>query len=68
MVDSVLMLTTLGPSCLAICENALESSLGEGTDSGVASEDFCPSLPFTPYDTTVPIKIPTARVATMLNE
>src|SRR5208337_453406 len=48
MVDSVLMLTTLGPNCLAIWENSLESCLGEGMVSGVASEAFCPSLPFTP--------------------
>src|SRR5712671_5315523 len=68
MVDSVLMLTTLGPNCLAICENWLESCFGEGTASGVASEDFCPSLPFTPKETTVPIRMPTASVATMLKE
>ena len=32
----------------AICENALDICCGDGTESGVASEDFCPSLPFTP--------------------
>src|SRR5579862_2922676 len=70
MVVSVLMLTTLGPSCLAICEKALESCCGEGTDSGVASDDepLWPSLPFTPKETMVPIKMPSASVATMLNE
>src|ERR1700720_4706610 len=68
MVDSVLILTTLGPNCFAICENSLDSCFGEGIARGVASEDFCPSLPFTPKETTVPIKIPTASVATMLKE
>ena len=49
MVDSVLMLTTLGSSCLEICENWFESICGEGTVNGVASEedDFL-SWPFTP--------------------
>src|ERR1700685_8084 len=63
MVDSVLMFTTLGSSCLEIWEKALESCCGAGMVSGVASDDFWPSLPFTPEDTTVPIKIPTASVA-----
>ena len=48
MVDSVLMFTTVGPNSLAIWENALDNCLGEGTDNGVASEDFWPSFPFTP--------------------
>src|SRR5678816_2835934 len=49
MVDSVLMLTTLGSSCFAICENWLESICGEGTLNIAASEedDFL-SWPFTP--------------------
>src|SRR4029077_3936401 len=50
-------------SCLEIWENAFESCCGAGIVSGVASDDFCPSLPFTPEETTVPIRIPTVRVA-----
>ena len=67
MVDSVLMLTTLGSSCFAICENAFDISCGEGTDSGVASLDFCPSLPLTLDETTVPIRMPSDSVARILN-
>src|ERR1019366_7049370 len=63
MVDSVLMFTTLGSSCLEIWEKAAESCCGAGMVSGVASDDFCPSLPFTPEETTVPIRIPTVSVA-----
>src|ERR1700680_2642398 len=66
MVDSVLMFTTLGSSCLEIWENAFESCCGAGIVSGVASDDFCPSLPFTPEETTVPIRIPTVSVARMV--
>ena len=47
MVDSVLMLTTLGSSCFAICENVFDICCGEGKVSGVASL-FCPSFPLTP--------------------
>src|ERR1035438_10388011 len=57
------MLTTLGSSCLEIWEKAFESCCGAGMVSGVASDDFCPSLPFTPEETTVPIRIPTVSVA-----
>jgi hypothetical protein len=57
------MLTTLGSSCLEICENWLESTWGEGTVNGVASEgdDFL-SWPLTPEEITVPIRIPTVNV------
>jgi len=34
--DSVLMLTTAGPTCLTICEKPLESDVGEGMTSGLA--------------------------------
>ncbi len=63
MVDSVLMLTTLGSSCFEICENWLESVCGEGTLNMAASEedDFL-SWPFTPEEITVPIRIPTVNV------
>ena len=44
-MDSVLMLTTLGSSCLEICENWLERICGEGTVNGVASEDDLFILP-----------------------
>ena len=64
--DSVLMLTTLGSNCLAICENAFDSCCGEGTVSGVASL-FCLSLPLTPYEMTVPIRMPSESVARILN-
>src|SRR5450759_3262770 len=57
------MFTTLGSSCLEIWEKAFESCCGAGMVSGVASDDFCPSLPFTPEETTVPIRIPTVSVA-----
>src|ERR1700680_4864861 len=66
MVDSVLMLTTAGSIAFAICENWLESWRGEGMVDGVASADrFSFSCPFTPYETTVPIRIPTVRVSKM---
>jgi len=48
IVDSVLMFTTLGSSFLEIWEKVLDSCCGAGMVSGVASDDFCPSLPFTP--------------------
>src|SRR5437899_3232185 len=38
MVDSVLMFTTLGSSCLEIWEKAFESCCGAGIVSGVASD------------------------------
>src|SRR5262245_60029136 len=63
MVDSVLMLTTVGSSCLEIWENAEDICCGDGTDRRLASELLCPSFPFTPYEITVPIRIPTVRVA-----
>src|ERR1700687_2797492 len=63
MVDSVLMFTTLGSSCLEIWEKAFESCCGAGMVSGVASYDLRPSLPLTPEETTVPIRIPTVSVA-----
>src|ERR1700733_8064826 len=63
MVDSVLMFTTEGSSWRAMVENWFDSWTGEGTFSGVASaEEFC-SLPFTAPETTVPIKMPSVRVA-----
>src|SRR5258706_244342 len=46
-VDSVLMLTTVGSSCLEIWEKALESCWGAGMVSGVASPDLAVSLPWT---------------------
>ena len=61
-VDSVLMFTTLGSSCLEIWVNALESCFASGIVSGVASDDFC-SFPFTPDETTVPTRMPTDSVA-----
>ena len=48
-----------------IWENAFESCCGDGTLNCVASL-FWPSLPFTPYDTIVPIRIPTPNVARMV--
>src|SRR5208283_5100868 len=63
IVDSVLMLTTDGSSWRAICENWLDSCWGDGTCSGVASEALGFSLPFTPADTTVPIRMPSDSVA-----
>ena len=42
MVDSVLMLTTLGSNCLAICENVLDICCGDGMVSGVASAALLP--------------------------
>src|SRR5271165_2963189 len=64
MVISVLMFTTVGSNWRAICENWLESCCGEGTVNGVASEvETAFSLPLTPADTTVPIKIPSDSVA-----
>src|SRR5438477_6978398 len=39
IVDSVLMLTTEGSSCLEICENWFDSCCGAGTVSGDASEE-----------------------------
>ena len=66
MVDSVLMLTTAGSSWRAICENWFDSCCGDGTCSGVASDDEAAfSLPFTPADTTVPIRMPSESVARM---
>src|SRR5271169_5235164 len=66
MVDSVLILTTVGSSWRAICENWLDSCCGEGTWRGVASDDEAAfSLPFTPADTTVPIRMPSERVASI---
>jgi len=49
MVDSVLMLTTLGSNCLAIDEKVFDICCGEGMVSGVASPFCCcPSFPLTP--------------------
>ena len=50
MVDSVLMLTTLGSSCFEICENWFDSICGEGTLNMAASEeeDAFLSCPLTP--------------------
>src|SRR3954449_426378 len=62
MVDSVLMLTTAGSSCFAICVNELESCFGSGTVRGVASAETFLSCPRTLYEITVPIRIPTASV------
>src|SRR5229473_8526016 len=62
IVDSVLMLTTAGSSDLAICENWLDICRGAGTLKGVASDDLF-SCPFTPTETTVPIRMPTANVS-----
>jgi hypothetical protein len=66
MVDSVLILTTLGSNCFAICENVFDICCGEGNVSGVASL-FCPSFPFTLWEMTVPIRIPTVSVAKILS-
>src|ERR1700675_1683212 len=57
------MFTTLGSSLREICVKALESCLASGMVSGVASDDFCPSLPFTPDETIVPTRMPTVSVA-----
>ena len=57
------MLTTDGSIWRAIWENWFDIFTGEGTESGVASEEGFFSLPFTPADTTVPIKIPSVNVA-----
>ena len=46
MVDSVLMFTTLGSNCFAICENAFDICCGEGTVSGLHR-----LLPFFPLHT-----------------
>ncbi len=49
MVDSVLMLTTLGSSCFEIWENWFDSTCGEGTVNMAASEaDAFLSCPLTP--------------------
>ena len=62
-VDSVLIFTTDGSRVRAIWENWFDICTGEGTVSGVASDEEFFSLPFTPAETTVPIKIPSVRVA-----
>jgi len=67
-VLSVLMLTTVGSSCLEIWEKAFESCCGAGMVSGVASPDLAFSLPLTLAETMVPIRIPTANVAAMVTE
>jgi hypothetical protein len=51
---------------LEICENWFESSCGEGTLRGVASELFF-SWPFTPLEITVPIRMPTVNVAKIVS-
>ncbi len=63
MVDSVRMLTTAGSSCRAICENCDDSCVGEGTVKGEISPVAAFSLPLTPADTTVPIRMPSDNVA-----
>src|SRR4051794_410240 len=65
------MLTTLGPTCLAICENELDNSTGLGMTSGEAPGATLESsfAAFTPWLITVPITIPTQSVnTTRLNE
>src|SRR5579872_4548725 len=66
MVDSVLMLTTVGSSCLEICENSFDSFCGDGMVSGVASELFL-SWPFTPLEMTVPMRMPTVNVTKIVS-
>ena len=64
IVDSVLILTTLGSSCFEIWENWLDSCCGEGTVNGVASEvTVFFSCPLTLYEITVPMRIPTVKVS-----
>src|SRR5208283_3153579 len=63
MVDSVLMFTTDGSIWRAIWENWFDIFTGEGTCSGVASAEGFFSLPLTPAETTVPIRIPSVKVA-----
>ena len=62
------MLTTLGSMVFAICEKVFDICLGEGTVNGVAlaDDDLLFSCPLTPYETTVPIKIPIASVTRMV--
>src|ERR1035438_7345711 len=57
------MLTTDGSIWRAIWENWVDNCTGEGTCSGVASAEGFFSLPFTPPETTVPIRMPSVRVA-----
>src|SRR5271165_5661195 len=65
MVDSVLMLTTVGSSSRAMVENWFDIWTGEGTFSGVASAEVLCWLPLTAPETTVPIRIPSVSVARM---
>src|SRR5579862_60257 len=65
-VVSVLMFTTLSSTLSAICEKELERSTGDGMERGLASAT--PEAPLaarTPWETTVPIRIPTPKVTAM---
>src|SRR5689334_2361922 len=59
------MFTTVGSSSLAMPAKAFDNCFGAGTWMGDASELFGSSLPFTPFDTTVPIRMPIASVTRM---
>ena len=62
--SSVLMLTTAGPTCLAILEKSLDRVTGLGMMSGRASEEstVC-SLPLTVRVRTEPARMPSESVA-----
>src|SRR5215472_1025852 len=65
-VDSELMFTTDGSSCLATCLNVLLSCCGDCMGSRVASA-VGDELPRTPLLlTTVPIRMPTVRVTRII--
>src|SRR4051794_2912868 len=59
------MFTTDGSSSRAILENWFDIWTGEGTFSGVASDDVFCWLPLTAPETTVPIRMPSVSVARM---
>jgi hypothetical protein len=62
MVLSVLMFTTVGSICLAMVENWLESCVGDGMVSGVASLAMFCNAAREVCVITVPINIPSANV------
>ena len=55
------------PACVLAVRLHLMLLASAGTVSGVASEVFCPSLPFTPYEITVPIRMPRESVAKIVS-
>jgi len=61
----VLMLTTAGPTCLAICEKPLERVAAAGMTRGFASEVLTAacSLPLTELVMTEPAMMPAESVA-----